>query len=129
MNPRRIRAVLSPFTIVLLILWLGLAGYFITHPDPISIIALVVGIIISASAILASYVIRNAPPEMLETGASDGQNGQNGQSRNTSQGGGGLNGHNGHNALNGRNGRHPAGAQDVPRREGGEIPEEGGNPQ
>ncbi len=39
-RPRRLR--FTPFTILLILLWLLLAGYIITHPDPIGIIILVV---------------------------------------------------------------------------------------
>ena len=57
---------LSLYTVVLLVLWLILAVYFITHPDPISIIALIVSTIVAAAAIVISLALRRAQLAPLE---------------------------------------------------------------
>jgi hypothetical protein len=60
---RRDRPASRAVTAVLLILWLVLAIYFVTHPDLISIIVLVVTALIAGFAVFVTFVVRRAESE------------------------------------------------------------------
>jgi hypothetical protein len=53
----------SAVTAALLALWLILAVYLITHPDPISIIVLVLGTVIAGFALFVTIFVRRAQRE------------------------------------------------------------------
>lgn len=67
----------SAVTVALLALWLILAVYLITHPDPISIIVLVLGTVIAGFALFVTIYLRRAQHEQHDdfatptTGATD----------------------------------------------------------
>ena len=63
---RRDRPASSVVTVALLILWLLLAVYFLTHPDLISIIALVVTAIFVAFALFVTVAVQRAERERLD---------------------------------------------------------------
>jgi Ca2+/Na+ antiporter len=50
-------------TVALLVLWLFLAVYLIAHPDPISIIVLVVGMLMAVFAFFVMFFVRRAQRE------------------------------------------------------------------
>lgn len=56
----------SAVTAALLALWLILAVYLITHPDPISIIVLVLGTVIAGFALFVTIFIRRAQHEQYD---------------------------------------------------------------
>ncbi|MGE5334563.1 MAG: hypothetical protein ACM3N4_07680 [Nitrososphaerota archaeon] len=111
---RRNQPGLPAMTVLLAILWLLLAGYIVTHPDPIGIIVLVVmAIFIAGPAVfvllgiwrtrrgMANGTLERAPSGHNEPGVYDGRDAQNG-----------------HQALD---------ANGAQKHVTGEIPEEGGN--
>lgn len=55
---RRERSGSIAVTVALLALWLILAVYLIAHPDPISIIVLVVGLLIAVFAFFVMFFVR-----------------------------------------------------------------------
>jgi hypothetical protein len=60
---RRDRPASLAVTVILLVLWLLLAVYLITHPDLISIIVLVVTALVAGFAIFVTLVVRRAESE------------------------------------------------------------------
>ena len=60
---RRDRPASLAVTVILLVLWLLLAVYLITHPDLISIIVLVVTALAAGFAVFVSFVVRRAESE------------------------------------------------------------------
>lgn len=60
---RRDRPASLAVTVILLVLWLLLAVYLITHPDLISIIVLVVTALVAGFAIFVSFMMRRAESE------------------------------------------------------------------
>ena len=60
---RRDRPASLAVTVILLVLWLLLAVYLITHPDLISIIVLVVTALVAGFAVFVSFVVRRAESE------------------------------------------------------------------
>lgn len=56
----------SAVTMALLALWLILAVYLITHPDPISIIVLVLGTVIAGFALFVTIFLRRAQREQRD---------------------------------------------------------------
>jgi hypothetical protein len=60
---RRDRPASLAVTVVLLLLWLLLAVYLITHPDWISIIVLVVTALVAGFAAFVTFVVRRAESE------------------------------------------------------------------
>ena len=76
---RRGRPGLSPFTVLLTILWLLLAVYIITHPDPIGVIILVVmGVFVAGPALFLAVALWRARQRQPDGAALDGA--PNGQS-------------------------------------------------
>ncbi len=63
---RRDRTGSPAVTVALLVLWLLLAVYFITHPDLISIIALVITGIIAGFAMFVTVALRRAEREQRD---------------------------------------------------------------
>lgn len=68
---RRDRRSSLAVTVALLILWLLLAAYFITHPDLISIIVLVVTAVIAGFAVFVTLILRRAEREQRDTRTSE----------------------------------------------------------
>ncbi len=60
---RRDRPASLAVTVILLMLWLLLAVYLITHPDLVSIIVLVVTALFAGFAVFVSFVVRRAESE------------------------------------------------------------------
>lgn len=60
---RRDRPASLAVTVILLLLWLLLAVYLITHPDLISIIVLVVTALVAGFAVFVTFVVRRAESE------------------------------------------------------------------
>ncbi|HEY7340532.1 MAG TPA: hypothetical protein VH591_06610 [Ktedonobacterales bacterium] len=60
---RRDRPASLAVTVILLVLWLLLAVYLITHPDLISIIVLVVTALVAGFAVFVTFVVRRAESE------------------------------------------------------------------
>ena len=60
---RRDRPASLAVTVILLVLWLLLAVYLITHPDLISIIVLVVTALVAGFAVFVTLVVRRADSE------------------------------------------------------------------
>ena len=60
---RRDRPASLAVTVILLLLWLLLAVYLITHPDWISIIVLVVTALFAGFAVFVTFVVRRAESE------------------------------------------------------------------
>ena len=60
---RRDRPASLAVTVILLILWLLLAVYLITHPDWIGIIVLVVTALVAGFAAFVTFVVRRAESE------------------------------------------------------------------
>jgi hypothetical protein len=89
-------------TVLLALLWLLLAGYVITHPDPVGMIVLVVMAIFIAGPAAFVLIGMWRMRRRLADGALGG-------------------------APNGRNGHDVPGANGAQQRKLGEIPEEGGN--
>jgi hypothetical protein len=117
---RRGRPGLSPFTVLLTILWLLLVVYIITHPDPIGVIILVVmGVFVAGPALFLAVALWRARQRQPDGAALDGV--PNEQSEYDA-----LNG-NVYDEQNGRNGHHAAGANGAQERTPGEIPDEGGS--
>lgn len=117
---RRGRPGLSPFTVLLTILWLLLVVYIITHPDPIGVIILVVmGVFVAGPALFLAVALWRARQRQPDGAALDGvPDEQSGYDA--------LNG-NVYDEQNGRNGHHAAGANGAQERTPGEIPDEGGS--
>jgi hypothetical protein len=117
---RRGRPGLSPFTVLLTILWLLLVVYIITHPDPIGVIILVVmGVFVAGPALFLAVALWRARQRQPDGAALDGVPDE--QSEYDA-----LNG-NVYDEQNGRNGHHAAGANGAQERTPGEIPDEGGS--
>jgi len=60
---RRDRPASLAVTVILLVLWLLLAAYLITHPDLISIIVLVVTALVAGFAVFVTFIVRRAESE------------------------------------------------------------------